>query len=271
MPDCPILISNDLVCDEDTESNNTEDPPNNDCNAPQEVSGYQYVQTTVLPVDTMDQNMTTECYDAGYVTDFIQHTGSLDSTVHPASYSDGDGEVGIDCQGIGPTELQVGLKFNTWFTENSPIGYQYVQTTVLPVDTMDQNMTTECYDAGYVTDFIQHTGSLDSTVHPASYSDGDGEVGIDCQGIGPTELQVGLKFNTWFTENSPIIGSLRPFTCLSGLCHLSDSLLVESIQGVVPQHNESVCTGYCDEPTCMSPTDANPLPNGLYPFICLTE
>lgn len=188
MPDCPILISNDLVCDEDTESNNTEDPPNNDCNAPQEVSGYQYVQTTVLPVDTMDQNM-----------------------------------------------------------------------------------TTECYDAGYVTDFIQHTGSLDSTVHPDSYSDGDGEVGIDCQGIGPTELQVGLKFNTWFTENSPIIGSLRPFTCLSGLCHLSDSLLVESIQGVVPQHNESVCTGYCDEPTCMSPTDANPLPNGLYPFICLTE
>ena len=188
MPDCPILISNDLVCDEDTESNNTEDPPNNDCNAPQEVSGYQYVQTTVLPVDTMDQNM-----------------------------------------------------------------------------------TTECYDAGYVTDFIQHTGSLNSTVHPASYSDADGEVGIDCQGIGPTELQVGLKFNTWFTENSPIIGSLRPFTCLSGLCHLSDSLLVESIQGVVPQHNESVCTGYCDEPTCMSPTDANPLPNGLYPFICLTE
>ena len=106
-------------------------------------------------------------------------------------------------------------------------------------------------------------------MHPASYSDGDGEVGIDCQDIGPTELQVGLQFNTWFTENSPIIGSLRPFTCLSGLCHLSDSILVEGIQDVEPQHNESVCTGYCDKP--MSPRDANLiLPNGLYHFICLS-
>ena len=71
MPDCPILISNDLVCEEDTESHNTEDPPNNDCNAPQELSGYQYVQTTI-PVDRIDHNMTTECYDAGYVQGRIQ-------------------------------------------------------------------------------------------------------------------------------------------------------------------------------------------------------
>ena len=87
------------------------------------------------------------------------------------------------------------------------------------------------------------------------------------------------------TENSPQIVGLHPFTCLSRLCHLSDSLLVEAIQDfdkkliaheildANPHPSEVVNTGNNGEP--MSPShDAIPIgypltKHGLCPFSCL--
>ena len=96
MADYPILIFDDLACEDFAERDNTEDPTDHYSVSPLEEATEHQVAQIVIPGCYDSGN-----HDTGYVAGFIQHTNI---TVHP------DGEVGIGWQDVTPIEPQIGFR-----------------------------------------------------------------------------------------------------------------------------------------------------------------